>query len=57
MYKDLDSKKQFVVFAVEEYRTRKGIDGKTAIGLFEKSGLLNYIEDFYDILHSNSTEI
>ncbi|MDR0874348.1 MAG: DUF3791 domain-containing protein [Prevotellaceae bacterium] len=56
MYNETDSKKKFVVFAIEEYRNRKGIDGKTAITLFEKSGLLQYIEDFYDVLHSNGTE-
>ncbi|GHT00218.1 hypothetical protein FACS189421_12020 [Bacteroidia bacterium] len=56
MYSPIDNRKKFVVFAIEEYRNRKGIDGKTAITLFTKSGLLQYIEDFYDVLHSNGTE-
>jgi hypothetical protein len=56
MYKPTDSKKKFMVFAIEAYRNRKKIDGKTAIGLFEKSGLLQYIEDFYDVLNANGTE-
>jgi hypothetical protein len=56
MYKEIDNKKRFTVFAVEEYRNRKGLDGKTAITLFEKSGLLQYIEDFYDIPHSGGSE-
>jgi len=52
----VSDKRKFVVFAIEEYRNRKGIDGRTAIDLFEKSGLLQYIEDFSDVLHSNGTE-
>jgi hypothetical protein len=56
MYSNIDNKKKFVVFAIEVYRNRKNMNGKTAIALFEKSGLLRYIEDFYDILHANGTE-
>jgi hypothetical protein len=56
MYSEVDNKKKFVVFAIEVYRNRKNISGKTAITLFEKSGLLHYIEDFYDILHANGAE-
>jgi hypothetical protein len=56
MYNEIDRKKKFVVFAIEEYRNRKKMDGNTAIRLFEKSGLLHYIADFYDVLHSNGTE-
>jgi hypothetical protein len=56
MYPEVDSRKKFVVFAIEEYRNRRKIDGKTAIELFEKSGLLQYIDDFYDVLHSYGAE-
>ncbi|MDR0547496.1 MAG: DUF3791 domain-containing protein [Dysgonamonadaceae bacterium] len=56
MYNNIDNKKKFVVFAIEEYRNRKGIDGETAIGLLEKSGLLQYIEDGFDILHTCGSE-
>jgi hypothetical protein len=56
MYNITPKKKKFVIFAIEEYRNRKKIDGKTAIGLFNKSGLLQYIEEFFDILHSNGIE-
>ncbi|GHV64124.1 hypothetical protein FACS1894199_01630 [Bacteroidia bacterium] len=56
MFKEIENRKKFTVFAIEEYRHRKGLDGKTAIGLLEKSGLLQYIEDFFDVLHSYGTE-
>ncbi|MDR0790403.1 MAG: DUF3791 domain-containing protein [Bacteroidales bacterium] len=56
MCREVDNKRKFVVFAIEEYRNRKNLDGQTAINLFEKSGLLQYLEDFYDVLHSNGTE-
>jgi len=51
-----DEVKQFVIFAIEEYRAAKDISGKDAFALFEKSGLLDYIEEFYDILHSKGSE-
>jgi hypothetical protein len=56
VYGEVENKKRFTVFAIEEYRTRKNIDGRTAITLFEKSGLLCYIEDFFDVLHSCGAE-
>jgi hypothetical protein len=48
--------KQFAVFCLEIYRTRKNITGKEAIALFEKTGLLDYIIDCYDQLHSFGAE-
>jgi hypothetical protein len=58
MYKKGVSDKiiQFVVFAIEEYRAAKNLSGKEAFALFQKSGLLDYVEEFYDILHSQGTE-
>ncbi|MCL2844956.1 MAG: DUF3791 domain-containing protein [Chitinivibrionia bacterium] len=47
---------QFVIFAIEEYRAAKNITGKEALSLFQTSGLLDYIEEFYDVLHSQGTE-
>ena len=51
-----DEVKKYIVFAIEEYRVRKGLSGSEAFFLFKESGLLDYIEEFYDVLHSNGTE-
>jgi hypothetical protein len=51
-----DEVKKFTIFAVEEYRVRKGLPGAAAFSLFKESGLLDYIEEFYDVLHSNGVE-
>ena len=51
-----EKKQQFVIFAIEEYRYAKNISGKEAFALFETSGLLDYIEEFYDVLHSKGSE-
>ena len=56
MYKVSDEVKRFVVFAIEEYRARKGLSGSAVFSLFKESGLLDYIEEFYDVLHSTGTE-
>ena len=58
MYKDSESNEimQFVIFAIEEYRAAKNITGKEALFLFQTSGLLDYIEEFYDVLHSQGVE-
>jgi len=51
-----DEVKKYCVFAIEEYRAHKGLSGAAAFSLFKESGLLDYIEEFYDVLHSNGTE-
>jgi hypothetical protein len=58
MYKEElpDKVKDFVIFAIEEYRMRKGISGKAAFELFETSGLWDYVVEFYDVLHSYGAE-
>jgi hypothetical protein len=56
MCKLTDEVKKFSIFAIEEYRACKRLSGAAAFSLFKESGLLDYIEEFYDILHSNGTE-
>jgi len=51
-----DKIRQFIIFAIEEYRDAKDMPGKEAFALFETSGLLDYIEEFYDVLHSQGGE-
>ncbi len=52
----IDKVEKFAIFAIEEYRAKKGLSGKDAFNLFEESGLFDYIIEFYDVLHSYSSE-
>ncbi|MDR1739691.1 MAG: DUF3791 domain-containing protein [Bacteroidales bacterium] len=58
MYKteNIDKVEKFAIFAIEEYRAKKGLSGKDAFNLFEESGLFDYIIEFYDVLHSYGSE-
>ncbi len=42
----------FVVFCMEIYKAEKNISGKEVYELFEKYGVLNYLQDGYDMLHT-----
>jgi len=53
MGKDLELEKiYFVSFCIEQYKTEKNIDGEEAFKTFEKYGVDKYLEDFYDVLHT-----
>ncbi len=42
----------FVVFCMEVYKAEKNISGKEVYELFEKYGVLKYLQDGYDMLHT-----
>ena len=46
---------QFMVFCIEEYRGKKGLSGKEVADLFRKYSVLEYVRDFYDVLHINGS--
>ena len=46
----------FVVYCVETYKVKKGIDGKQAYDLLEKVGALDYVDECYDALHVTNDE-
>lgn len=43
---------QFIVFCMESYKTHKALTGKQVCELFEKYGVFEYIQDFFDVLHT-----
>jgi len=47
-----DRKLAFVSFCLEEYKTRHGMDGARAAFYFEKYGVIDYLMEHYDVLHS-----
>ncbi len=45
----------FIILCIEEYKNQKGLTGKEAIALFNKYSVCEYIQDFYEALHTTGT--
>ena len=43
---------QFKAFCLERYKHKYNMSGKDTLSLFKKYGVLDYIGEFYDVLHS-----
>lgn len=43
---------RFAVFCLENYKIYKSISGRQAYELFEKNGVFDYLNEFYDVLHT-----
>lgn len=48
----MDERDRFTVYCVELYRTRRGLNGRQVMDLFSEHGVIEYIERFYDVLHT-----
>lgn len=42
----------FTVFCIENYKIYKSLSGKQTVELFRKYGVFEYLQEFYDILHT-----
>lgn len=49
-------KLNFIVYCIEEYKYAKGMCGKDVISLFNRCGVLDYIRDYYDALHTTGSQ-
>ncbi|MDR3289094.1 MAG: DUF3791 domain-containing protein [Peptococcaceae bacterium] len=43
---------KFKAFCLERYKHEHNMNGKDAIRLFERYGVMDYIGSFYDVLHT-----
>ncbi len=48
---------KFLVFAIEYYRSVKGLSGSEVIDLFEKYGISQLIVDNYFLYHAESPDL
>lgn len=55
MYK-LSSIQTFIIFCLEAYKNAKNMKPETALNDFEKYDIFNFLENAYDVLHSQSLE-
>lgn len=53
----MNKKLDFSVFCLESYKQVHQITGKEAYTLFAKYRVFNFIEDYYDVLHTTGKEI
>ncbi len=42
----------FSIFCLESYKEHRGLTGKETFDLFTKYGVFDYLEEFYDVLHT-----
>ncbi len=45
---------KFKTYCIEAYKQAKGLTGKEVQALFQKYNVLDYISEFYELLHSTS---
>ena len=54
----MDKKQQdiayFISFCIEQYKNAKGLSGEEVMQEFSKYGVLEYLRDFFDVLHTKS---
>jgi ATP-dependent RNA circularization protein (DNA/RNA ligase family) len=47
---------KFLIYCIEEYKSNKNMTGKDAMTLFEKYGVVDYIIDCYEALHTTGEQ-
>ena len=51
-----DKVTEFVAFCIEMYATAHGLSGKDTAVLFQEYGVLQYLHEFYDVLHGQGKD-
>lgn len=46
----------FVAFCIEEYGAAKKMSGEQVYDLFSKYGLVDYLSEFYEVLHTQGRQ-
>lgn len=46
----------FISFCIEQYMKEKGLDEDVVIGTFSEFGVLEYLNDCFDVLHTQSRQ-
>ena len=56
MDKDLLDKAYFMSFCIEQYKHEKGLTGEQAMQVLDKYGALAYLEENFEVLHTQSRQ-
>ena len=46
----------FLAFCMEQYKQAKGLSGQEVLNVFDRYGVLEYLSEYYDVLHSQSRQ-
>lgn len=52
----MDEKTDFIVYCIEEYKSTKGMSGKSVIELFSRYRVIDYIRSYYEALHTTGRQ-
>lgn len=56
----MDKKNQdiayFLSFCIEQYKNEKGMNGVEALNIFTKYGVLDYLNNHFEILHTQNRQ-
>lgn len=52
----MDEKINFIVYCIEEFKSAKGLSGKNVIDLFNHYRVIDYIQDYYEALHTTGRQ-
>ena len=47
---------EFTVFCIENYKVHKSLTGKQTVELFRQYGVIDYLKEFYDVLHTTGDQ-
>lgn len=46
----------YIVYSIEEYKRQKNLDGRTVVEIFRKNKIFDFVEKYYESLHTGSSE-
>lgn len=52
----MEERTRFAVYCIEEYKAAKALTGRTVIDIFNRYGVLDYIFDYYEALHTTGRQ-
>ncbi len=52
----MDKEGKFLIYCIERYRNVKGLSGAEVVKLFNEYGIMDFIRQFFDLLHINGDE-
>ena len=56
MDKNLKDITYFISFCIEQYMSEKGINEDEVISIFSEYGVLDYLKEYFDVLHTQSRQ-
>jgi len=54
--KEMSKTLEFKIFCLESYKSAHNMNGVSVLDVFNKYGVFDYIESFYDVLHSTGQQ-